>query len=157
MASAAELIELRPITAADEPFLAALYASTRSEELAPVPWSDEQKRSFLEMQFRAQSIHYAKHYSSGDFRIIESNGQPVGRLYLHRTPEEIRVVDISLLPDRRGRGIGTKLLQGVLEEAAASNRRVTIHVEHFNPAKHLYERLGFQQVETNGVYDLMIK
>jgi ribosomal protein S18 acetylase RimI-like enzyme len=157
MASAVGEIRLRPITAADEPFLRALYGSTRAEELAPVPWSEEQKRAFLDMQFHAQTIHYQKHYGDGEFLMIENRGEPIGRLLLHRTSTEIRIIDISLLPEHRRRGIGTNLLRDVLDEGAASSRRVSIHVEHFNPAKRLYERLGFRHVETNGVYDLMVK
>lgn len=155
MASVVGGIRLRPITAADEQFLCALYGSTRTEELAPVPWSEEQKRAFLDMQFRAQTLHYQKHYGDGEFLIVENRGEPIGRLLLHRSADEIRVIDISLLPEHRGRGIGTSLLRDVLDEAAASNRSVTIHVEHFNPAKRLYERLGFRSLETNGVYDLL--
>ena len=152
-----ESIDLRPVTDADEAFLRELYGSTRAEELAPVPWTDEQKNAFLDMQFRAQSIHYAKHYGDGEFLMIEDRGKPIGRLLLHRSPEEIRVIDISLMPEHRGRGIGTRLLRDVLSEGEASNRRVSIYVEQFNPAKRLYERLGFRYVETTGVYDLMIK
>lgn len=152
-----EAIALRPITEGDEAFLRELYGSTRAEELAPVPWSEEQKRAFLDMQFRAQTIHYQKHYGDGEFLIIEERGESIGRLLLHRTPSEIRIIDISLMPEHRGRGVGTKLLRDVLAEGEASNRQVSIHVEHFNPAKRLYERLGFRYVETNGVYDLMIR
>src|SRR4029077_6333240 len=113
---------LRPITAADDAFLCALYGSTRAEELAPVPWTEEQKRAFLDMQFRAQTIHYQKHYGDGEFLMIENRGEPIGRLLLHRTSTEIRIIDISLLPAYRGRGIGTNLLCDVLDEGAASNR-----------------------------------
>ena len=149
------VIRLRPTTATDDPFLCALYASTRTEELAPVPWTEEQKRAFLEMQFRAQSAHYAKHYAGAEFLIIEDDGQPVGRLYLHRQPHDIRIVDISVLPEHRGRGIGSTLLRGILEEGAAAHTPVSIHVEHFNPAMRLYERLGFRHIDTQGVYHLM--
>ena len=155
--TATDVIRLRPITEADEAFQRALYGSTRAEELAPVPWSEEQKRAFLDMQFHAQSVHYAKHYADGDFLIIEEAGRAIGRLLLHRTPEEIRVIDISLMPEHRRQGIGTRLLTDVLAEGEKTRRRVSIHVEHFNPAKRLYERLGFRYVETNGVYDLMVK
>jgi len=157
MASAVGEIRLRPITEADGPFLRALYGSTRAEELAPVPWSEEQKRAFLDMQFHAQTIHYQKHYGDGEFLMIEDRGVPIGRLLLHRSTDEIRIIDISLMPEHRGRGVGTKLLRDVLSEGEATKRKVSIHVEHFNPAKRLYERLGFRYVETNGVYDLMIK
>ena len=150
-------IRLRPITEADAPFLRELYGSTRAEELAPVPWSEEQKRAFLDMQFRAQTVHYAQHYGDGEFLMIEEGERPIGRLLLHRTAGEIRIIDISLMPEARGRGIGTKLLHDVLAEADASKRRVSIHVENFNPARRLYERLGFRYVETNGVYHLMVR
>ena len=150
-----DAISLRPITAADEPFLCALYGSTRTEELAAVPWSEEQKRAFLEMQFRAQSAHYGTHYAGADFRIIERDGQPIGRLYIARWPDQIRIVDISLLPEHRSRGIGSDLLRDVLDEGAASNLPVTIHVENFNPAMRLYERLGFRPISEYGVYHLM--
>ncbi len=155
MASAIDRLSLRPIAKTDEPFLRALYGSTRADELAPLPWSEEQKRAFLDVQFRAQTDHYQKYYGDGEFRIVELDGEPIGRLLLHRTPGEICVVDISLMPDNRGQGIGTSLLRGVLDEASGSNRKVTIYVEHFNPAKHLYERLGFRDVEAGGVYDRM--
>jgi len=148
-------IQLRPITETDEPFLSALYASTRTEELAPVPWTEEQKRAFLEMQFRAQSLHYSTHYRSASFMIIENDGQPIGRLIVDRRPEYIHVIDISLMPDHRGRGIGTMFLRELLTEAQASSKSVSIHVEHFNPAMRLYERLGFRHIDNNGVYHRM--
>jgi RimJ/RimL family protein N-acetyltransferase len=155
MASAVGEIRLRPITAADDAFLCALYGSTRTEELAPVPWSEEQKHAFLEMQFRAQSAHYATHYAGADFLIIELDGRPIGRLYIARWPDQIRIVDISLVPEQRGRGVGSGLLRQILDEGASSNRAVTIHVEDFNPAMRLYERLGFRPISSYGVYQLM--
>jgi len=155
MVSALGGTRLRPITAADELFLCALYGSTRTEELAVVPWSEDQKRAFLEMQFRAQSIHYATHYVGADFQIIEQDGRPIGRLYIARWDDEIRIVDISLLPEHRSRGVGSTFLRQVLEEGRTSNRRVTIHVESFNPAMRLYERLGFRRAGEHGVYYLM--
>lgn len=149
------VIRLRPTTATDDPFLCALYASTRTEELAPVPWTEEQKRAFLEMQFRAQSLHYSTHYASASFMVIESGGEPIGRLIVDRRPEDIRVIDISLMPEYRGRGIGTMFLRELLNEAEASSKPVSIHVEHFNPAMRLYERLGFRHIDSNGVYHRM--
>ena len=122
-----------------------------------VPWTEEQKRAFVDMQFRAQTVHYQQHYGDGEFNIIEKDGVPAGRLLLHRTAEEISIVDISLMPEHRGQGIGTKLLQDVFAEAAATKRSVSIYVEQQNPAKRLYERLGFRYVRSSGVYDLMVR
>lgn len=148
-------ITLRPVEPEDGPFLLRVYASTRNEELASVPWTGEQKEAFLEMQFGAQSRHYREHYPDADFLIILAEGRPTGRLYVARWPREVRIVDISLLPEYRGKGIGTSLLKGLLTEADATGKPVTIHVERFNPALHLYERLGFRAVADRGVYLLM--
>jgi ribosomal protein S18 acetylase RimI-like enzyme len=148
-------IRLRPKREADRPFLAVLYASTRAMELAIVPWTDEQKQTFLQWQFDAQTSHYDQHYAGADFMIIEREGVPIGRLYLDRGPLEIEIVDIALLPEFRGCGLGTRLLRDVLREGEESGKPVKIYVEHFNPARHLYDRLGFQHVDTNGVYHVM--
>lgn len=143
---------LRPVRADDAEFLFRLYASTREEELRLVPWEVAQRDAFLRSQFDAQTRQYAENYADGDFRVIEVDGRPVGRLYVHRGPDEVRIVDIALLPEHRGGGLGTALLDGLLAEAAATGRRVTIHVERFNPALRLYHRLGFQPVRDLGVY-----
>ncbi len=148
-------INFRRIRDEDSDFLALLYASTRAAEMNLVPWSDEQKQQFVEMQFRAQTLDYAEHYDMNQFFIIEHGGQPVGRLYLDRQPEDLCIIDITLLPELRGAGLGTVLLREMLDDAARSGITVSIHVEHFNPAMHLYERLGFKHVATNGVYHLM--
>jgi ribosomal protein S18 acetylase RimI-like enzyme len=148
-------LRLRPITPADEPFLADLYASSRTEELAVTTWSDEEKSLFCRMQFNAQTAHYTANYPSASLQIIERGGEPAGRLYVVRWEREIRIMDIALLPEHRGAGIGTKLLKELQEEARAAGKTLSIHVEQFNPARRLYERLGFQQVEEKGVYLLL--
>jgi len=150
-----ESIRYRPATEEDLPFLFVLYATTRAEEMRAVPWSDGQKLAFLDMQFRAQKSHYEQYYCDAEHLVIEKDGAPIGRLYIDRAPDDIRIVDIALMPEARGGGIGTMLLREILDEGAASSRVVSIHVEHYNPAKRLYERLGFQHVSTNGIYHLM--
>jgi ribosomal protein S18 acetylase RimI-like enzyme len=146
----------RPIEPDDQELLFRIYASTRVEEMAQVNWSDQEKEAFLRMQFNAQTQHYGKAYS-GDvsFQLILIGEQPVGRLYLHRTDEEIRIVDISLLPESRGQGIGSAILKELLAEAAAAGKPVRIHVERNNPALKLYERLGFYRIGDTGIYYLM--
>src|ERR1700738_5428683 len=91
-------LRLRPITPADESFLARVYASTRWEELAPTGWSDEEKAVFCRRQFDAQSAYYAATYPEASFHVIEREGVPIGRLYVARWEKEIRIVDITLLP-----------------------------------------------------------
>jgi GNAT superfamily N-acetyltransferase len=148
-------LSLRPITPGDVPFLAAVYASTRWDELEPTGWSDEEKAIFCRRQFDAQSAHYREHYPGASFQVIERDGEAIGRLYVARWEREIRIVDISLLPEFRGTGIGTKLLGELQEEAGAAGKSLTIHVERFNRALQLYQRLGFREVEDKGVYLLM--
>jgi ribosomal protein S18 acetylase RimI-like enzyme len=148
-------IALRPITPEDDLFLAGVYASTRAEELAVTGWSDEDKTVFCRRQFDAQTVHYRENYPGASLQIIERDGVSIGRLYVVRWEREIRIMDIALLPEKRGAGIGTKLLLELQEEARAGSKSLTIHVERFNPALRLYERLGFKQIEDKGVYLLM--
>jgi ribosomal protein S18 acetylase RimI-like enzyme len=148
-------LELRPATAADEPFLLRVYAGTRSTEMAIVPWTDEQKAAFVQMQFDAQSQHYHEHYDDTSFDVIVLNGRPVGRLYVARWTGEIRIVDIALLPEYCNRGVGSTLLRELQSEATAAGKPLRIHVERVNPALRFYERLGFEQIEDKGVYLFM--
>jgi ribosomal protein S18 acetylase RimI-like enzyme len=150
-----QAVTFRPCTPDDVPFLRHLYGTTREEEMRIVPWTEEQKTAFLDMQFRAQKTHYEDVYPDCEFLMIELEGTAIGRLYIDRGADDIRITDIALLPEFRGRGIGRMLLEEILEEGRANNKAVTIHVEHFNPARHLYDRLGFRHIDTNGVYHLM--
>ena len=143
-------VALRPLTEADEPFALSVYASTREEELAPVPWSDEQKAAFVAMQFAAQSAHYAQHYTGMSSDVILVDGEPAGRLLVARWREEIRIVDIALLPAFRGRGAGSELLRDLMDEATEMGKPLSIHVERDNRALALYERLGFRPVGRDG-------
>lgn len=137
-------------------FLLRVYRSTREEELAMiVDWTAEQKDSFVRQQFAAQHAWYQEHYLGASFDVVLVDGVPAGRLYLHRRPAEIRLVDITLLPEARGAGLGTSILRDLLAEGQAAGKPVTIHVEIYNPAMRLYERLGFRPVEDRGPYRLL--
>jgi GNAT superfamily N-acetyltransferase len=152
-------LALRAAGDADRATLLAVYAGTREDELAFTDWSAEQKLFFVTQQFEAQDLHYRLHYPGAEFLVIErrtANGaEPLGRLYLHHRETEIRLMDISLLPAARGGGIGGTLLEHLLAEARRVGKRLSIHVEKMNRARHLYERLGFVVVADVGVYDLM--
>jgi ribosomal protein S18 acetylase RimI-like enzyme len=142
-------ISLRPVTSEDEGFLRLVYAEGRREEFAQVAWPAGMLETFLRQQFDAQRAHYTEgNYPGAEYTVIELDGEPVGRLYVQRGGAETRVMEIGLVAAARGKGIGTKLLQGVLDEG----RPVTIHVERHNPALRLYLRLGFQIVADLGVY-----
>jgi ribosomal protein S18 acetylase RimI-like enzyme len=148
-------VELRPAGPRDPELLFGVYASTRAEELSVVAWDDAEKDTFLRAQFDAQDRWYREHYATASFDVVLVGGVPAGRLYVHRGESEIRIVDIALLPDYRGGGVGTALLRDLLDEADAAGKHVTIHVERFNPALRLYERLGFAVAEDKGVYLLL--
>jgi len=148
-------VSYRPMGDGDLPFVAELYASTRREEVARTGWPAEMQEAFLRQQHEAQHSHYSLHYADAEWLIVERAGQPVGRLYLRDPPEALHIVDISLLPQIRGQGIGGAILRDVLGQARELGKDVSIHVEKFNPARRLYERLGFETVEDKGIYDLM--
>ena len=139
----------------DAAFLYEVYASTRTEELAVVDWDEAQKAAFLHMQFTAQHQFYQERYTQTDFLIILRAAVPVGRLSVARWQDEIRIVDIALLPPYRHAGIGTTILRDLLAEAAVAHQPVRMHVEKFNPALRLYARLGFAPIEDKGVYLFM--
>ena len=148
-------ITLRPVSSSDRDFLLQVYASTREEELRLVDWSADQKAAFVRMQFEAQDAYYREHYHPATFDVVEVDGEAVGRLYVVRWEDEIRIIDIALLPEHRGRGVGTSVIQALLDEAAAFGKRLSIHVEKHNPARRLYERLGFAEAGEHGLYLLM--
>ncbi|MCB1636393.1 MAG: GNAT family N-acetyltransferase, partial [Xanthomonadales bacterium] len=149
------VVHLRPVVDADLPLLARIYASTRESEMAQVPWSEAQKLAFLQFQFDAQHRYYLEHFPAATREVIELDAVPAGRLYLDARPNELRLIDIALLPEFRGGGIGELLLREILDAGRRSQRAVSIHVEQNNPAMRLYLRLGFVQVEEQGIYHLM--
>lgn len=148
-------ILLRDVTAEDEPLLREVYASTRALELSLVPWSDEQRAAFLKFQFDAQDSHYRAQYPEASFQVILNDSEPVGRLYLVRGSTEIKILDITVLPQHRNTGIGTTLLRELLAEAGQTARTIVIWVEHFNPSQNLFKRLGFSQIKEDGYNHLM--
>jgi len=143
-------IALRPERPDDERFLYAVYASTREAELALTNWDAPVRRAFLDHQFNAMRQGYRSMFPDGEFLIVEINGQPVGRLVVHRAAAEIRVVDLALLPAHRNQGTGTFLMRQICDQA---DRPVRLSVLQHNRAFHWYERLGFAKVGDLGVYD----
>lgn len=151
-------VSLRPATEADNTgLLHDIYASTRTEELAPVPWSDEEKASFLRSQSEAQLAYYREHYPRAEFLLIVHDGSDIGRIFLEPRDEDFRVMDMALLPEWRGKGIGTQLLADAIERARELSLPVVLHVESFNPALRLYQRFGFVDDGEVGVYRRMIR
>lgn len=150
-------VSLRWLRDADLAWLRALYATTRAEEMAPVPWPDAAKRAFVDQQFDLQHRHYLAHYADADFLAVEQDGRgPVGRCYLRRSAPDHLLIDISLMPALRGGGIGGALIADGQREAAALGRGMRLHVLEANlRARRLYERLGFVVDGGSGGYVAM--
>ena len=155
MSSQSPAITLRPAGPDDYDFLVEIYGSTRAEELALVPWTVEQQQAFVRSQFAAQQEHYAKTYPAASHDIILSDNRAVGRLYVARLDQEIRIIDITLLPAERNTGIGSYLIKQLVDEANRSGKMTRIYVEEFNPSLRLFERLGFSPSEQHGMHVLM--
>lgn len=145
-------VHLRPQTPQDHAFLESLFIAIRWAEFDRSGWPDDVRRQLLAGQFALQSRHYALHYDGALFLVIERDGASIGRLYLFEGADEIRIVDISLLPDASGQGLGTALLTAILAAGTAAAKPVNIHVEQFNPALRLYRRLGFAEEPAEGPY-----
>jgi ribosomal protein S18 acetylase RimI-like enzyme len=153
---AVDNVNLRPETSADESFVRTLYASTRENELSQVShWSDAQMAEFLDMQFNAQRTHYREHFPEARFDIIEIDDQAAGRLYLAVGEEGVNLMDIALLPEHRGAGIGGAITSAVQSFAAEHGLAVVLHVEETNPAMRLYTRLGFDVIGEMTFYKKM--
>ena len=146
---------LRPVQEEDEELLLELYSSTRADEMALVCWDAVQKQTFLQMQFSAQQRHYRAYFPHATHDLILAEGQPVGRLYVDRREAEIRILDITLLPQARGRGIGMRIIQDLMKEADFQNQSCSIYVESFNQSLGLFQRLGFVKTEESGASWLM--
>lgn len=148
-------ISTRTVCAEDEAFLLKVYASTRREEFAALPWTEAQLEAFLRMQFVAQRGSYAAQFAAADHRIVLFNDELAGQIMIGRTGAEIHLVDISLLPEYRNKGIGSSLIGNLLADAEREGRSVHLQVLQNNPASHLYERLGFSKTGDNEIYSQM--
>lgn len=148
-------ISCRPIADSDLPFLFDVYGSTRVEELEPTGWTAEMKVQFLRHQFSAQHDHYQRHYPDAEWLVIVRGADSVGRLYVEEWASQIRLIDIAILPQFRRLGIGTAILSDLRDWASEKSKPLTIHVEKSNPARSLYDRMGFVFAQENGAYDLL--
>ncbi len=148
-------VSLRPATDADEPFLRQVYGASRYD-VDRAQWDDEQKRQFLDMQYRLQAADYTARFPDAELAVVVGDGDDVGRLWVDRSGHEIRVLDLALLPEYRNRGVGTLLLERLIAEARDDGLPVRYAVVKDNlAALRLYERLGFAVIEDAGSYLLM--
>jgi ribosomal protein S18 acetylase RimI-like enzyme len=149
------MITLRPPTDADQDFMLELYSSTRAD-LAALSCDPAMRRQLIRMQSEAQQAHYRAHYPRAQVSlIVDADGNRIGRLYVDRGPHEIRLVDISLLPQHRRHGIGQQLVRALMAEGEQATLPVRLSVLSGNPALHLYQRLGFEADGMMGAHHAM--
>lgn len=149
-------IKLRPETPEDENLLVAVYGSTREQELAMVPWTSEQKETFLRFQLTAQLQHYKTEYPKADYSIILFEDQPVGRIYVDRRQTEVRIMDITLLSAHRGKGISSPIIRRLKDEASAAGKNLSINLDKLSQSQPIFEHLGFQSAEDAGFHVLYV-
>jgi ribosomal protein S18 acetylase RimI-like enzyme len=148
-------IALRPEQPDDEAFLFEVYASTRREELALTNWTLEMKTAFVQGQFKAMRAGYADMFPAAQFLIIMLGPQRIGRMVVNRSTRDVHVVDMVLLPEFCGQGIGWQLMNDIITEAAAAAKTVSLHVLKMNRALRFYQRFGFAKIGDEGPYDKM--
>ena len=146
---------LRHAAVEDQQFLFSLYARGRAKEVAAWGWNAVQQEMFLRLQFNAQQRWYEVAYQGAEHNVVLCEGKPVGQLLVLRKDREILLVDIAIMPEYQNRGLGTKLLQALIAESEDRTLPVRLQVQHTNPAKHLYERLGFSETSKDDVYSQM--
>ena len=149
------MITLRTELKKDTDFIETVYRSSREDELNLTNWTEEQKKAFALMQCMAQLAEYHIKFPDAVYQVILFNKKSAGRLYTCENDTEIRLIDITLLPQFRGRGIGTSLLRDLIKKSDKVQKIMSLHVDPVNPAFHLYQRLGFSHVKSNGRYYYM--
>ena len=148
-------LSFRTIQDNDLPFLKELYASSRAEELAAAGMTEEQQKMFLAMQFEAQHNYYHDKFSEAAFELILGDSEPIGRRYIDVRADELRILDLVLLPEHRGKGIGTRLLAELQHEGSEKQLPVRIILQAAERSRSLFERLGFQPIEEDGPNTLL--
>jgi ribosomal protein S18 acetylase RimI-like enzyme len=148
----AEAIDLRPATAEDQGFLVAVYKSSRGDDLRDLGWDKDRIDVFLEMQYQAQRTFDQTDHSRATDEIVLCSGQRAGRLLVDADEDEIRFIDLALLPEYRDRGLGTYLVRRLQKQASAANKPLRLQVIRFSRAVNLFERLGFSRTSETGTH-----
>jgi len=129
-------LTLRPATEDDLPFLLALRKATMTEHLRRAGARDDDEHHLARIRHRFEDAH-----------IVWADGRPAGLFKASREAADWRVVQIQIAPAFQGQGLGRRLLSALLEQADARGASVTLSVLQGNPARRLYESLGFTPVE----------
>lgn len=154
-ANASSSVSLRPVTAQDRDLLLRIYASTRARELALVPWDAAQKSLFLQHQFAFQDQHYGAQFPDAEYSIVVHNGEDAGRIFITRDETRIHVLEFTILPEHRGRGIGTEILRWLKEEARGKALPLTTYLDQLSDSQAWLEKRGFTRISDEGIHFLM--
>jgi len=149
------MIQLRPVEEKDTAFIEAVYRTTREAELNLTNWSEHQKNAFISMQAAAQHAEYKAKFPNVKFQVIIYNKKSAGRFYTAENENEIRLMEMTILPEFRGKGIAKELLQQSIERSNKIQKKLSCHVEASNPILKFYQRLGFVHLKNNGRYFYM--
>ena len=145
-------ITFRAITEANRLFLVQLYKSSRGDDLRGLGWDEDRIREFLEMQYAAYGNFYRNDFPNSSDEVVLGDAKPIGRLIIDRRADEIRLVDIALLPAHQNRGFGSQIIRGLQAEAATQHKPLRLHIIRFNRAVGLFERLGFVRASETGTH-----
>ncbi len=144
------MIKLRPVIEKDDSFIETVYRSTREDELKLPNWTEQQKNTFIHLQSIAQLAEYKTKFPGAAFQVIVYKKKDAGRFYTWESANEIRLIDITLLPSFRGKGIGKFLLEELIKKSNKVQKKVSLHVDAANPALKFYLHLGFVHIKNNG-------
>ncbi|WP_042164552.1 GNAT family N-acetyltransferase [Paenibacillus gorillae] len=146
----------RSATAEDETFLYEVYAGTRRNEVAEWGFGTREIELFLQMQHRARQASYSAAYPDAVCRVIYAADKPIGSLQVYYGSESIVLIDIALLPEARGKGVGSAVLLELQQKAAQLGLPVMLHVDNANVlARKLYGKLGFKETMADEIYTEM--
>lgn len=149
-------LRLRPAGSADEPFLASLYRSTR-DDLRLMDAEEEFVEWLIGLQEKAQTNGYGEAHPDALTFIIEKLGERVGRVIVAFGEQEVRVVDISLIPAVRRLGFGKTVFQALQQAADRVKTPLTLcALRHNTAANAFYRGLGFQVAASGPVVDLLV-
>lgn len=141
---------------ADRAFLQRLDASLHGWLDAVEGLAEEQRVALVDMQTRAREQAYRAAWPQARCLVIEQSvagaARPIGRIWYARSADALHLVDIALLPEHRGRGVGAACMARLIDEATAAGLALTLQVAEDNPARRLYARLGFRCVARRPPY-----
>ena len=146
-------ITLRPVNTHDETFLYNLYKLSRTEEFSAVPFTEAQFDALMRMQYSARKSSYGAQFPGSDHSIVAIDGADAGQIWVFRDNSQHRLVDISILSTYQNKGLGSRLVNDVIDQARRAGVPLTCSVATNNPGSlRFHQRLGFHITSQNDLY-----